>query len=1278
MKQLHILIFFIFISASVHCQYKEIKFDRITPNDGLLHSNINLIYQDSKGFMWFGTNFGLNRYDGYNYRVFKNVKTDSTTLSNNVVLCITGDSQGNIWVGTEGGVNIYNPEKESFTRFTDGHFLETNIISLFIQNDSTIWFGSFGGGLTLYNSKQGTFLNYKNESRNKNSLVDNRITKITGDSDNTIWIATFGGLSKLNPESQTFTNFKIDENDEFSLSSNKINDILTESDKFLWIATEETGLDRLDLKTGIINHYQNNQDNNQSISDNTVKSLMIDNKGVLWVGTYNGGLNIYDKESNSFRTLRYDILNENSIGSDAVYDIYQDKSGIIWLATWGSGVDKFDIYNNKFYALRKIPNKTNSLSGNIVMSILEDSESYLWIGTRGEGLNKYNKKTKKYTHYKSDRNNRYTLSNNTVFSLFEDSEGDIWVGTDHGINRFNKKTGNFTFLVDDTEKNKSSNSIYTNAFFSITQDKQGNLWFGGWETGLIKYNKNNHEFTTYYQDSGNPVSIPDNTIWNIFIDSKDTLWVCTKNGVGTFNTLTETYWNLEAKSGTLPGNEAGFIYEDKNGIYWISNYGYGLSRYDRNKNTIHSYSQKDGLPDNNILGIAEDRFGKLWLSTNRGLSSFDKVQKEFRNYNQNDGLLSNEFSHGSYFKSEKDEYVYFGGTKGLNYFNPAEIVENPNKPSLVLVNLSVSGEKITAGDTINGEVILKKSITYSDSITYHFRQKILAIEFSSTQFSNPERNNYAYKLEGFDTYWHQADASRRIATYTNLDPGTYTFYLKGTNPDGIWSDKPLELTITVTPPFWKTWWYRTVLTILIAFFTFLAFRLRYNYIINNRQKLLSRVREKTKDLKKLNIELSHRNNKLTSQNDQILSQKEEIQTQNEALEKYKYHLEELVDKRTAELKKALVKAEESDRLKTSFLANISHEIRTPLNSIVGLSNMVFDDDLTDENKEEYVSIINSSNESLVCLIDDVLDFSLIESNLLKTIFEPVNINTEILQIYHEYKIHYSEPQIEFILDNQVQKENLTINSDKYRIKQVLGNLLRNAFKFTERGYVKLGVKREDNNLIFYVSDSGIGISEKNLEIIFDRFRKIEDNINKLYRGAGLGLAIAKKISQLLKGKIWVESELGKGANFYLSLPLSVTKRSAPQVNKYSFEQTNWKNKKVLIVEDEESNQFYLRKLLEHTGIEISNVYNGKSAVDLVSRQNFDLILMDIKMPVMDGYKALELIKKNKPEQIIIAQTAYATGVDENIIHKAGFDSYLKKPVKKAELYALMNRYFLQY
>ena len=637
------------------------------------------------------------------------------------------------------------------------------------------------------------------------------------------------------------------------------------------------------------------------------------------------------------------------------------------------------------------------------------------------------------------------------------------------------------------------------------------------------------------------------------------------------------------------------------------------------------------------------------MSTDNGISFFDPNRKIFKNFYASDGLQSDQFYWSAGFEN-KDGKLHFGSMNGLNSFMPEDINGFKSTPNILISDLKIFNESVKVDKDYYGNVILDKSIVLTKEIVLSYKLREFSIEFTALDYDQPEKIQYSYKMEGFDNQWMEVNSNRRFASYTNLPGKRYTFLVRARNNEGIWNTEPARLKIQILPPFWKTWWFILIAIIIIAVILLSIYRIRVYNINQQRQKLKESVKQRTTELSEANSLLEEK--------------QEEIMMQNEELNRHRNNLEELVSERTVELDSARKKAEEADRLKSAFLANMSHEIRTPMNAIVGFSNLLLTEH-DDKEKDEYIRIINNNCENLMVLINDILDISLIEANQLKIDPLPFDANLVLKELESIYNLK-KKPGISIILDIPIQKQ-LILVTDQFRFRQILNNLLSNAIKYTDEGQIKFGYRLENNHVIFYVADSGIGIEKNDFMRVFDYFQKLDNDKTKLYKGTGIGLSICKKLVELLGGEIWLESEAGKGSTFSFKLPISVESYTAASIKKRQVLNTDVKmpEVKIIIAEDEATNYILLEKILKPLEVKIIWTKNGKELVDFIKSSSDlkkSLIIMDIKMPVMNGVDAFHEIRKLNKSIPIIAVTAYATENERKEILQHGFTDYISKPV----------------
>ena len=829
-------------------QETNVKFERFSLDQGLSQSAVLSILQDDQGFMWFGTQDGLNRFDGYEFVIYKHDPEKPDSLSNNFIQDILSDPAGGLWIGTNGGgLDRLEPGTGKFVHYqhdpADPHSLSSNVVlSLHQDRDGVLWIGTNGGGLDRFDAESGRFVHYQHDSQDPQSLSHNAVSWILQDQEGALWVGTIGGgLNRLDRETGRFVRYKNDPEDPGSLGNDSVQSIHEDKEGMLWIGTNGGGLDRFVPETGGFVHYRHDPNDPHSLSSDQVWSVFEDRAGELWVGTFGSGLDRYDRETGRFVHYQNDPGDPESLSNNQVWSIYEDRAGGLWFGTFGGGVNRFDRERYKFRLVQHDPQDPHSLSENMVWSIHEDREGTLWVGTNGGGLNRLKRDTapgagaEHFIHYRNIPTDTHSLSNDIVWSLLEDREGVLWVGTHTGLDR----------LEGDQFLHYPAPPVFT-----IYQDGVGQLWIGTWGGGLGKLDRESDQLVFYQNDPANADSLSDNSVLSILEDREGVLWLGTfDGGLEEFDREAGRFvhhQNDPDDPQSLSNNTVLAIHQDRQGVLWIATAGGGLNRLDRATMTFRQYTESDGLANNTIYGILEDDAPmveggpNLWLSTNRGVSRFNLRAETFRNYDVGDGLQSSEFNQGSYHKSPSGE-MFFGGINGFNAFFPGEVSDNAYIPPIVLTALTQGGEGIEDGTPVENltEVGLK------------WPRNSFEFEFAALNYAQPEKNQYAYMLEGFDADWIHA-STQRFGRYTNLPGGTFTLRLKGSNNDGVWNEQGHAVGITVVPPFWQTWWFRGIVALVLLGGVFGAYRLRVRSVEARSRELESLVAARTQDLAALN------------------------------------------------------------------------------------------------------------------------------------------------------------------------------------------------------------------------------------------------------------------------------------------------------------------------------------------------------------------------------------------------------------------------------------------
>lgn len=797
---------FIYAQENSRIKFQRISSENFKVEKGLSQNSVNSILQDKDGFIWFGTWDGLNRYDGFNFVIYKSdVLNKENVLSNQTITALFEDNSGFLWVGTEKGLNRFDKKRQKILLFrhieNDKNTISGDTILSFSEDElGNMWVGT-NFGLNKFNSKNNTFERFRFDPNNANSLANNIIYCIKPDKKGNLWIGTEKGISVLNIKSRVFSHFFPNNQNENSISSDIVFSLLFDKMNGVWIGTDK-GLDYMNLKTKDILHYYHKPNDFSSISNNSISSIFEDSFGLLWIGTNGGGVNLFDKNNKRFLHFKNNTFDNTSLSDDYISLIYEDRSGILWIGTKWKGVNIFDRFSNKFEHYKHITDDNNSLNNNIVWAIRECSDGLLYLAT-DEGINILNRNTNKFSFLKREPGKTNTLISNLVRVIFEDSKNNLWIGTlDKGLDRFDRKTKKFTHFTYD--KN-NPNGISNNRIWGVIEDAEGFIWVAT-SGGINKFDPITETFIKYKNEPGNIYSLSDDQVTSLYIDNNGILWACTYKGFNYFDPKTKRFYrfqNIPGDDNSLSCDGVFSIYQDKTGIYWVATIGGGLNRFDLKRNEFKHYLEKDGLSNNVVYDILDDGSGNLWISTNYGLSKFNIKTETFINYDVKDGIQSNEFNSGAVFHNKKTNEMFFGGMNGFNSFYPLDIRINKFIPKIVISSFkifdNVQSIGLKDGDTIN--------LNYSDNF--------FSFEFSALDFSNPSKTKYAYILENFDKEWNYCDAYKRFAGYTKVPPGNYVFKVKGASSEGIWNENGISIIIIIRPPWWGTWWFRVLFTILV-------------------------------------------------------------------------------------------------------------------------------------------------------------------------------------------------------------------------------------------------------------------------------------------------------------------------------------------------------------------------------------------------------------------------------------------------------------------------------
>ncbi|WP_114752489.1 hybrid sensor histidine kinase/response regulator transcription factor [Pleomorphovibrio marinus] len=1219
-------------------QHDNISFNHLTINDGLSHNNVVSIIQDKKGFIWIGTQDGLNRFDGYTFKAYQYSYKDTSSLSKNPIRVVYEDGQGFIWVGTSGGgLNRFDPWSETFSHITLsltsslGEESAITTVTLVEDRFGYLWAGTMDG---LFRIDLTSF-----EAINVplGEATNTAINKVYLDSEESLWVGTFyHGLFKIRLEengniySESLMQWKHDENNEESLGSNTVMSIIEDHKGFLWIA-HINGLDQWDKKSNIFHHFKHNPEDSTSISTNYLSSSMAEDAlGNLWVSS-SQGLNKLGPDRKHFSRYCHDPNDPNSLSSNEILPILIDKTGVIWIGTINGGINRMLQTKQPFDHYKNDPEIPFSLKSNHVRVILEDSEEVVWVGTEGGGLNKLDRKNNTFYHYLNDPHNPISLMTNNVSALLEDRNGVFWIGYAGGnyfkkvggLSVMDRDKGEFTHIpIQASERTGSADR----EVLTIFEDSDGYIWVGT-QDGLKKIHPRTKKIEHFFSGDKKEGIISDHHCLSIFEDRLGYLWIGTGSiALNRMNRKTGEiihYSQGPLNPNSISSHSVRHIQDDSKGNLWLATYGGGLCHFDLEKEIFTAYTIEDGLPGNTINRIEIDAEGNLWLSTNKGICRFNPITKEILTFDASDGLQSNQFATGhlnlgSSFKG-KDGRLYFGGINGLNAFYPDQIRVNEKIPPIVITEFRVLDQPLSGWK--------EKEV---EGITLAHQQKFISFEFSALNFINSHKNQYAYKLENFDEDWIYS-GTRRYASYTNLNPGNYVFRVKGSNNDGVWNETGTSMAITILPPWWQTWWAYS-LYVALGILTLLGMR---KAVVN---------RERLKGDLKLQM-----------------------------MEAEKMH--------------------ELDRTKSSFFANISHEFRTPLTLISGTVEKLKNKDENLSKRDKDYGLIHRNASRLHQLINQLLDLSKLEAGKLKVDEQPGEIVSFLRRCAGSFVSLFESKQITYKIE--MDESLVYVYFDSEKLEKIISNLLSNAFKFTPKGgevvfRVDVGpLENGIHHLQIAVKDTGIGIPKEKLTHIFERFYQVESASTRAYEGTGIGLSLVHELVRLQGGDVSVISEPGQGSVFELTLPLKpvpaidiplpkseipLTLAQEPNIlTPYSTKNGTFTPPKshrplVLVVEDNpEMRQFIGENLKEN--YRISEAENGKIGIEKAVELMPDLILSDVMMPDLDGVTLSDQLKKDERTSHIpiILLTARADKDSKLDGLETGADDYLTKPFQMEEL-----------
>lgn len=1213
---------------SVVVYAENYTFERLTVP--VPHSNVITITQDQRGFMWFGTRNGLNRYDGVNMVSFHHQSFDSTSLTNNLINAIKVGADGLIWIGTYDGLSIFDTDQFSFGDIN--HYIPLkekpdfgNILSIDSDNQNGIWISTVANGLFNFDIKEAKMIRYRSD-KNSGGICSDLVNVVKCDSKGRVWVGTRNGLSLIEKDRTHVLNYVNDPFDNSSISGNYINSIIEDSNGTIWIGTTGMGLQKVIERNGKIsfsriNLYEKFYSYNPGFS---ILSLLCDKAGNIWVGTENGGLFVIDKHSGNIDRYMNDPFDTKSIAGNSIYTIFQSRDGIIWVGTYNQGACYYDPNIIRFEHYYQNPTESNFLNCNII-KYLQYQSGKLIIGTDGGGLTIADINSSQSVHY-TQKPSGNSINSNTIMAMLSDRNG-LWLGTwDAALNYFDTQSGVFKWYNKIYSQHDVFNVEHVTAF---CKDRRNRIWVGTFGYGLNYYSPDEDRLIHFSgRDAGNSIFDNENIHCMIETSEGDIL-------AGTMDGLYQVkdpysaprvirYRYDRQDSLSLSNNLVVSLFEDSKKQIWVGTIGGGLNLFNEKKGTFRRFSEKDGLPENTIRAMIGDRNNMIWISTNLGIARLNPFNFEIKSYGNKTIQQMGEFLYSS-VTTDPSGNIYFGGSNGFLRFNPDRIIENQNIPQVYFSDFRLFNKSVGVGGKGSP---LKKHISSTDVIKLEHRQSVFSIDFVALNYTESGQNQYAYYLEGFEPDWNNA-THNNTATYTNLNPGKYTFKVKASNNDGKWNSEPARLIIEVKPPLWATWWAMAGYIILLS----LVF---YNVVRFIRKRAIEQEQLRA----------------------------ERIQNQN---------LQELKDR------------------KLRFFTNISHEIRTPLSLIITPLEEVLQTPGLNLDIKKKIKYAGENSKFLLKLVNQLLDFRKLDNSMMDLRLTEISINQLISQIIELHKLRAEEKQIELVFEPLETEEKFYVDTDK--VEKIIHNLLSNAVKFSPTHtlvFIRITENKANSQLVFEVIDHGPGIDDDQLPLIFERFYQGSTAFNK--GGTGIGLALCKELAEIHNGKLEVQSIKGEGCCFRLLLPSNAERVSENirmtldmdnetgipvQLTPFEIEEESNHLKSIrytmVIVEDDPQIRNYLVDEFSKT-YKTYHAANGKEALKIISSIVPDIIITDILMPEMDGLELCQKVKSNlETSHVPFIMLTAKIDIENQITGlETGADAYVPKPFNMRYLKVLVK------
>lgn len=1212
------------VNAAV-AQTDQYQFARYSTEKGLSHNQVTCFLKDRQGFVWVGTADGLNRFDGYSFKIFKHAPADSTTIEDHHINELFEDPEGFIWIKTAKGFDIYDPKTESVDHDADQAarrlgIPDADLTRIIKTKNGDYWISHNRLGLLKYLTAKKKVLRIRFNATDQagKPLV---ISDLNEDASGNVWVVyTNGFLAKIDGKSHkpVYQSGLLRARNE----GNSINHrVFVDMDGEPWVYTVKAvrGIFYLDTRNNrLIEGSTTSKE--LKLSNNIVSAVVSGPDGRPWIGTDHGGINIVDKRTKTVSVLTYNPNDPKTISQNSVMALYKDNSGMIWAGTFKRGFCNYHKSIFKFSFFRHLPSISSSLPFDDVSVFVEDRKGNIWVGSNGGGLIYYDRSRNSFKQYKNVPGNLSSLSNNVIVSLFLDSEDVLWIGTYFGgLNSFDGKSFK-RYLHSPTD----STSLIDDRVWEIFEDSQKRLWVGTLGDGLDLFDRKKNTFRHYKPNT--PNSISSDYISAIMEDREGNIWIGTAFGIDVLVKATGRFVHYQqdlTQKGSLSSNAITAIMQDGLNNIWVGTLE-GLNLLDKKTGLFKIFDSEDGLPDNAVLSLVTDSQQNLWIGTPKGLVNFRITRRigsvpesvSVRTYNEVDGLQGRSFNENAGLRLRSGELV-FGGANGFTIFSPEKIEEQTGNASVELTDFQIFNKSIKPGELLDGKPVLENSISQTDQVKLRHSQNVFTIEFAALNFLHADKNHYLYTLEGFNDQWFEADNNSRKVTYTNLDPGQYTFKVKMLN--GSLTSRERLLTIEIAPPFW-----RTPLAYLLYLLAFAGSLAVARWILLERERMNFRLEQERREAQQLH---------------------------------------------------------ELDLMKIKFFTNVSHEFRTPLTLMLTPLENLLRSIQTDHSVHKQVALVHRNAKRLFNLVTQLLDFKKLEVE--ETEFRPErgDIVQFVREIAHTFSDLSERKHISYTFNSEVESRFSDFDQDK--LSRIMYNLLSNAFKFTpENGRVTVNTRivegTSSDEFEISVADSGIGIPQEALTRVFERFYQHALPAHIVNQGSGIGLSITREYVKMHGGNIMVESEVGNGSTFIVSLPLTsgTAQPIVAEVDELvsivepvgdlvvTLEKQARNLPVLLLVEDNDEFRAYLKEVLQNE-FRILEAANGKAGLEITLQHIPDLIVSDVMMPEMDGITLCRMIKTDSRISHIpvVLLTAKAEEDQQLQGYQTGADAYVTKPFR---------------